>query len=180
MFDKEKERFVIGEDLSFEEYEYLAKLSRNMPSGLNLTRDETLLVRYCYAIFNSTFYMHDAQGKEFYRKPSDETKKAMFDMYVYTLNMQATSGISDELVIPESSIIPALFGGYDQDVIEFALLQQGKRIQCNTEAFENVTAYRIAYDRKYSLVKGAPVSVNDLADSIQKKLADLDEKEIVD
>ncbi len=180
MFDKRKERFVIGEELTIEEFEYLAKLSRNKPSGLNLSREENLLLKYCYAITNSSFYMFNKDGQEFARMKNDDTKQAMFDMFVYTVNMQAVSGVSlsEGLVITENSVLPALFGAYDQDIIEFALLQEGIRIQCDSQAFEDVDTSRLSYGKKYNLEQGKPVSANDLADSIQMKLEALDEKEI--
>ena len=179
MYDKLNRKFVVGEELSIEEYIKFGRLDRDYLKPKNLTRDERVMLKYCYAIMNSLYYIEDAKGEYFIWKENNEIKKAMFDMYVYTLNKQATSShlFTDQTItIKESAFMPGLLGGYDQDVIEFALLQQGYRILSNTDAFRDVLAYRIKYGSTYALKQCKPVSIRELADSIEQKIKEAKEE----
>lgn len=76
-----------------------------------------------------------------------------------------------------NSLMPALLGLYDQDVIEFALLQQGIRIKCNSDDFKIVATGRLEYEHTYALEKDTPVSIRELADSVQAKVEVMNEIE---
>ena len=178
MFNLNKNRFVIGEEITLEELEEFAKLDRNSKPH-NLTREERLLLKYCYAIQNTTFYINNVKGEELARMENNEIKKAILDTFMYTLNMQATSTVSlkEGLTLTGNSILPSLLGGYDQDVVEFALLQKGIKIKCDTQDFKFASAYRLEYGKTYDLEPCQPISVRELADSVQAKVEAMNEIE---
>lgn len=180
MFDRFENNFHIGEELSIEEYKKYAKLDRSTKPH-NISRDERLLLKYCYAMINSLYYMHQTDGTRVIDRPSNEATKAMFDIYVFTVNKQIVDRVrlTNRLTIKFNDLIPSLLGGYDQDVIEFALLQAGYRIKCDTEAFNNIAGIRLQYGKEYALELIKPITMRELADSIEAKIendAEIDAK----
>ena len=171
MYDKTVEEFRLGDDLTVAEITKFADLDRDYSNKpRDLSRNEDLLLKYCYAINNACYYIFKEQGAL-----NNKDKLQMFyDMLIYTINDTVNQRIQNRYSFDCKSFdfFEDKLGLYKYDVIQFALLQAG----FEAEAFEN----KRLFDRcpnAIVLVSCKPVSVRELADSILAKLEDESENE---
>ena len=167
MYNKKEERFEIGEKLTLDEIKKFAALDRNLT--ISVTREERLLLKYCYALNNATFYMQTEDGRLHDHNNLDE-RKAMIDMFAYLLNVESLAMVNSNRKIKFNDPKIMRIGGYNQDIIEFALLQAGYRVICDDYNNSDINAYRFDSDREYSVERCRPLDVRELADSINAKL----------
>lgn len=175
MYDIKNQRFVIGEELTLEEVEKFAIQSRSFRDKSHrdtFSRDELLLMKYCYAIKNALFYMPTTECSSLSRdnSKSPEELKAMVDMFAYLLNRESLFQLDRDKNVQFEDTDLMRIGGYNQDIIEFALLQAGRRVVCDKYYYnDDLNAGRFD-SSKYKTIPCTPVSVRELADSINEKI----------
>lgn len=187
MYDKTVEEFRLGDDLTVAEITKFANLDRDYSNKpIDLSRNENLLLKYCYAIKNASCYILKEQGA----LNNKDKVQAYYDMLIYTINNTVKQSIQHKSVCAGKgldyvaqrnistfdcegfNLFADQLGLYKYDVIQFALLQAG----FEAEAFEN----KRLFDRCPNAIVLVPcehVSVKKLADSILAKLEDESESE---
>lgn len=188
MYDKTFEKFRLGGDLTVDEIKKFANLDRDLCNRpKNLSRNEDLLLKYCYAIHNACYYIL----KEKDALNNKDKLQMFYDMLIYAINDTVKQSIQHKSVCAGIgldhyaaqrnlstfdcegfNLFADQLGLYKYDVIQFALLQAG----FEAEAFED----RRMFDRCPNAIVLVPcehVSVKKLADSILAKLEDESENE---
>ena len=173
MFDKEKKRFVVGEELTLEDIRVIGGLNRACSKALNesLTRDEKLFIKYCYALNNALYYIPlNGDSTLKHSKKEESERKAMVDMFAYILNQESLAMLSPSNKVKFAEFSLPQVQGYSQDIIEFALLQAGKRVVCEKYRYGDLDSSRFNLDLYYETKPCEPISMKELTDSIGAKI----------